>query len=127
MINFNDQSSLFKLIGNSLNKKIECFVIGGSAMMFYGAKAETKDVDLVFMNKDDMDDVVKALYDIGFNEKESIIKIFRRYEAAKNKPVMMIKDDIRFDLFLKEIITLKMSKTIIDRVKETHEFNNLII
>src|SRR3990167_8446256 len=125
MINFDEQSDLFKLIGSSLGKKTECFVIGGSAMMFYGAKAETNDVDLVFMNKNDMDCVVKALYDIGFEEKKSIIKIFRRYEAAKNKPVMMVKDDVRFDLFLKEIITFKMSKDIIDRVKETHEFNNL--
>jgi len=54
MINFDEQSDLFKLIGSSLGKKVECFVIGGSAMMFYGAKAETKDVDLVFMNKDDI-------------------------------------------------------------------------
>ena len=127
MISFNEQSDLFKLIGSSLGKKVECFVIGGSAMMFYGAKAETKDVDLVFMNKDDMKDVIKSLYDIGFEEKKTIVKIFKRYESARNKPVMMIRGDGRFDLFLKEIITFKMSENIIDRVKEIHEFNNLII
>ena len=54
MINFEQQLELFKFIGNNLEEEVECLVIGGSAMMFYGAKTETKDVDLVFMKKSDL-------------------------------------------------------------------------
>lgn len=51
MINLEEQISLFKIIGSQLKNKVECIVIGGSAMMFYGAKNATKDVDLVFFKK----------------------------------------------------------------------------
>ncbi len=40
---------------------------------------------------------------------------------------MMVSKDDRFDLFLEEVITFKISDAIIKRVKEKHEFNNLII
>ena len=49
MINFEQQLELFKFIGENIEDKVECLVIGGSAMMFYGSKTETKDVDLIFM------------------------------------------------------------------------------
>ena len=127
MINFDQQLDYFKLIGKELNVKRECFVIGGSAMMFYNAKSETKDVDLVFMDKEAFNDIKNILVKLGFEEKKSLIRIFKRYEEAHNKPIMMIGKETRFDLFLNEIITLKMSDSIIDRVRESHEFENLII
>jgi|SRR3989344_6160704 len=129
MTNFDEQLDLFKLIGIELKKRIECYVIGGSAMMFYGAKVDTKDVDLVFLNKKDLEQIKNVLIQIGFEEKKSLVKIFRHYEEGKHeyKPVMMIRKDTRFDLFLKEIVCFKMSNTIIDRIKESHEFNNLIV
>lgn len=127
MIGFDEQLEFFKLIGTELNKKVICYAIGGSAMMFYGAKVETKDVDLVFLNKEELDLVKKALYNIGFEKKKTLITIFKHYELAKNKPVMMVGKDTRFDLFLNEIITFRMSESIIDRVKEVHEFKNLIV
>ncbi|MBW2966546.1 nucleotidyltransferase [Candidatus Woesearchaeota archaeon] len=127
MITFKEQIELFKLIGRELKKKIECFAIGGSAMMFYGAKETTKDVDLVFMEKKDFDLIKKTLYKIGFNEKKNIVKIFEHYEVAEKKPVMMEGRDTRFDLFLKEVISFKISDSILERAREIHEFENLII
>lgn len=127
MITFDQQVKFFKLIGNTLKRRTECYVIGGSAMMFYGAKAETLDVDLVFLNKKDLDEVKEALISMGFEIKSSLIKVFKRYETASNKPIMMVRKDERFDLFVKEIISSSMSESIIQRVKETHEFNNLIV
>ena len=52
MINLEEQIGLFKIIGSQLKSKAECIAIGGSAMMFYGTKLTTKDVDLVFLKKD---------------------------------------------------------------------------
>ena len=127
MINITDQNELFNLIGAKLDEKVECLAIGGSAMMFYGAKTETKDVDLVFLDKKSFNLAKKALYDIGFNEKKNINPIFAHYDIAKDKPVMMEGRDTRFDLFLNEVIGFKISSSIVDRVKEVHEFGNLII
>ena len=127
MINITGQNELFKLIGAKLEQKAECLAIGGSAMMFYGAKTETKDVDLVFIDKKPFDAVKKALFEIGFDEKKNIKVIFAHYEIAKNKPIIMEGMETRFDLFLNEVISLKITPAILDRTKEVHEFSNLII
>ena len=68
MIDLKQQEELFKVIGERLKKKIECYVIGGSAMMYYGIKANTKDVDLVFLNLGDRTLVKEILNDIGYLE-----------------------------------------------------------
>jgi len=128
MVNLKEQTDLFELIGKELKEKVECFVIGGSAMMFYGAKDNTKDVDLVFLDKKELEQVKKALFQAGFEEKKSLVKIFRHYkDNHKYKPIIIVRNQDRFDLFLKEVICFKISNTIIERIKESHEFNNLVI
>lgn len=126
MITQDEQIDLFNLIGKELEQRVECLAIGGSAMMFYGAKESTKDVDLVFMNKKEFELIKNSLRKIGFDERKNIT-IFKHYYIPKNKPVMMEGKDTRFDLFLKEVISFKISENILERVKETHEFGNLII
>ncbi len=127
MINITEQNDLFNLIGAKLDEKAECLAIGGSAMMFYGAKTETKDVDLVFLNRKPFELVKKALYELGFDEKKNIRPIFAHYDVAKDKPVMMEGRDTRFDLFIKEVIGFKISDSITSRAKEVHEFGNLLV
>ncbi len=130
MIAFKDQEDLFKLIGNELKEKTECIVIGGSAMMYYNTKEETKDIDLVFMDKKAFDDVKNALKNLEFIERKSVIKIFKHYELLekeKRKPIFMEGKNIRIDLFLKEVICFEISETILNRITEVHEYNNLIV
>src|SRR3990167_57836 len=128
MVKINEQTQLFEIIGAELEEKIECYVIGGSAMMFYGAKEDTKDVDLVFLKNKDLEKVKKILEKINFKDKKELVKIFRRYEDKKNRPIMMVgKEGERIELFFKEIITFEMSNSIVKRVTETHEFNNLLV
>ena len=126
MITFQQQIEFFNIVGKELDEKVECVAIGGNAMMFYGFKKLTKDVDLVFTSREDLNKVKKALYDSGFEEKTNI-KIFKNYEVIDTKPIMMEGKETRFDLFCKEIICFKMSDSIINRVKESHEFGNFII
>ena len=126
MINLQEQIGLFKIIGSQLKDKIECIAIGGSAMMFYGAKNATKDVDLVFSKKDDLDAVKNILYNSGFNERKNIKGIFREDENA-GKPAMMDGKDTRFDMFLNEVIGFKIHKDIVERIREVHDFGNLVI
>ncbi len=128
MVKVNEQLRFFEIIGAELDERTECYAIGGSAMIFYGAKEETKDVDLVFLEKKDLEKVKGVLEKMGFRNKEELVKIFRRHENNKNRPIMMVgKNDEMFDLFFKEIITFEMSDTIVNRVTSTHEFGNLIV
>ena len=126
MINLQEQISLFKIIGSQLKNKVDCIAIGGSAMMFYGAKNATKGVDLVFLKKEDLIAVKNILYSSGFNERKNIKGIFRENEAA-GKPVMMDGKDTRFDLFLNEVIGFKIHKDTVERIKEIHEFGNFTV
>src|SRR3990167_8197845 len=127
MINFQEQISLFKnVIGNQLKKRVECIAIGGSAMMFYQAKNSTKDVDLVFLKKEDLEEVKEILFKSGFNERKNIHGIFREDEDT-SKPVMMESPETRFDLFLNEVIGFKIHEATIERLREVHEFGNFIV
>lgn len=125
MIDFNRQLDLLKIIGSELKKKIEVLVIGGSAMMFLGAKTETKDIDLVLLSKNDFILIKEVLEKIGFSKRA--LKITRGNYQAKFSPIFLERGDVRFDLFLNEVICIKITKEILDRVKEVHEFDNLIV
>src|SRR3989344_2526628 len=127
MINLQEQIDLFKnVIGSQLKNKVECIAIGGSAMMFYGAKNATKDVDLVFLKEKELIAVKEILYNSGFNERKNIKGIFREDEDA-GKPVMMDGKETRFDLFLNEVIGYKIHEKVIERIREVHEFGNFIV
>ena len=125
MIDFNRQLDLLNIIGNELKRKIEVLIIGGSAMMFLGAKTETKDIDLVLLNKNDFILIKEVLEKIGFSKRA--LKITRGNYQAKFSPIFLERGDVRFDLFLNEVICIKITKEILDRVKEVHEFDNLIV
>lgn len=132
MINLKEQIELFKLIGSELGIKTECLVVGGTAMLFYGAKETTKDVDIITMDEQSFDAIKKALENIGFAER-NLFTIFKHYELIelvkkdKRKPVIMESKDIRMDLFCREIICFKVSDSMLERVREVHELNNLIV
>lgn len=121
MIGLEEQIKLFKLIGSELEKKVECLVIGGSAMMFYGLKSSTKDVDLVLINKSAYESTKKVLKKIGFSERKHIAE--KGYERI---PALLERRDARFDLFYKKVIKFEISEGILERIKEIHEFDNFI-
>lgn len=125
MINFDRQLDLLNIIGNELKREVEALVIGGSAMMFLGSKTETKDIDLVLLTESDFTLIKKTLEKIGFRKRE--LKIIRGNYEAEFIPIFLDRGDVRFDLFLKEVVCIKITKDILDRVNEIHKFGNLIV
>lgn len=120
-----NQLDLFKLIGNTLKEKTECVLIGGSAMMFYNCKESTKDIDLVAFNKKNFNSLKEALLTLSFKSRSSS---FKYKELSKEKPIILEnKEKQRIDLFLKEVICFEITDSILTRIREVHEFNNLII
>ncbi|MBI5871491.1 nucleotidyltransferase [archaeon] len=124
MTTFDDQIELFKAISSRLDEKVECLLIGGSAMLFYGAKKSTKDIDLVLLQKEGFNRLKETLKKLGFREKYFI---YKHQKAAEKSLFLEDKEGRRIDLFLKEVVCFNISKTILSRIKEVHEFGNLIV
>ena len=110
-----EQAALLKFIGSSLKKKTECMVIGGSAMMFYGIKKTTKDIDMVFSSEKERKDAALALENAGF---------YKKY--FKDKDIFLLeRNGMKIDMFLKKIFKFFLSNSMMERKKEVHEFGNL--
>jgi len=123
MINLEQQNELFKVLGEKLKKRIECYVIGGSAMMYHGMKPSTKDIDLVFDHEKDREEVEKILKNIGYKERETRVIYF----GKKNTPLLLQRDEARFDLFLNKIISTVLSEGMKERVELIYEYDDLIV
>ncbi len=114
---------MFDLIGGKLRKKTEAILIGGSAMLYHGTKEATKDIDIVFSKEEDRDAVIKALYELGFRERDSRIL----YRNRKDLPILMQREDDRIDLFCRKIIYFRLSKTMVERADAVYEHGNFIV
>lgn len=122
MIGFDEQKKIFQLIGNLCERKIECLVVGGSAMLFYNFKSATKDVDLIFQTEEDRKHIEKVLLGLKFMKSVE--------ESSKEDrflPSRFERDEFIFDLFAGGIFRFKISPGIKERITEKVEFKNLII
>src|SRR3989344_3256630 len=124
MINIQQQEVLFNAIGNILQKKIELYAIGGTSMMLRGIKDATLDVDFVFDNNEDRNEIISALRRL--RAKESDVTLI--YGSRDNTPEVLELDNVRFDLFMNKIITSIFSEKMKERAKQAHEFGrNLVV
>jgi hypothetical protein len=108
MINTKDQEELFKLIAEYLEKDIECFAIGGTAMMFASYKNTTKDIDLVFKTIEDRNVFIKAIEKLGYSNK-AIGNIYdNKRKELFSKPLIYSRGEERFDLFVDSVFGFKL-------------------
>jgi hypothetical protein len=121
MTNIDEQEQIFKLIGSNLKKKIKCFVIGGSAMLYYKLKDITKDIDIVLANEEDRRYVLSIMKKLGYAERNSKML----YVNKKNVPILLQRQQDRFDLFNRKIINLQFSDEMASRIKIVYEYENL--
>ena len=118
MINIEKQNQLLLSISKRLKKKIICYAIGGTAMMFYELKNSTKDIDLVFENENDRKTFIESLESLGYSKMDSRIV----YGKKKNQPEMLKLGDERIDLFLLEVISFVFSENSKKRIDTIREF-----
>ena len=121
MTDLKEQEDIFKLIGASLKKKTECFVIGGSAMMYYKIKNITKDIDIVLLNEKDRQYVLETMKNLGYAERNSGML----YVNKKNVPILLQRGQDRFDLFSRKIINLKFTDEMAGRANLAYDYSNL--
>ncbi|MBI2137451.1 hypothetical protein HYU12_02945 [Candidatus Woesearchaeota archaeon] len=122
MINYDDRIELLKLIGNTIEKDTACWAFGGNAMMFYGYKDETKDIDLLFEEEKERAEFIRAIEKLGFAET-STFKIYVPEKLRdKHKPLMYCRHDIRFDLFVRKVFKTLISPRMKENIYALHEF-----
>ena len=122
MLTHNDQMDLFRKISTKLKKDVLCWAFGGTAMMFYGYKDDTKDVDLLFENIEDREEFIRVLELMGFNETSSFNVYIKMRQRSKGKPVMMEKEGARLDLFSEKIFSTILSDGMKNDKFAVHDF-----
>src|SRR3989338_9314098 len=122
MITYEDQMNLFSLIAKQLKRDIACYAFGGNAMMFYGYKDETKDVDLLFEDNEQRKEFISALGFLGYSEHSPITIYIPEKLRDPHRPLMYRKGDGRFDLFAKKIFKTIISPKIKENLFAVHEF-----
>lgn len=122
MLTHKDQLQLFTILSKKLTKDITCWAFGGNAMMFYGYKEETKDVDLLFENEKDRDEFITILKGMGFEETSPVTVYIPEKLKEKRKPIMLKRLDYRFDLFAKSIFRTELSPKMKEDKYAVHEF-----
>ncbi len=120
-IGVKEQEDLFNLIGRTLKKRVVGYVVGGTAMIFLNLKEKTKDIDIVFAKRNDYETFKDVLLELG--AKQSSFKIINPEKIS----AILELGEARFDLFFENLIQFRLTASIISRVREAHEFFNLVI
>lgn len=122
MIQQEDQESLFRLISSYIKKDVICYAFGGTAMMYYGYKTVTKDIDLLFESEMDYNAFADAIIVLGY-KKTSMISVYpSALIKEKRKPEMFTRGDERFDLFLKYVFQTAFREEMKKRFFGRHDY-----
>ena len=113
---------LFGFISKDITADIECYAFGGTAMMFYGYKNDTKDVDILFEKEANREEFVRVLQNLGFEEKTPGGIYLPEKLKDKHRPMMYVKGEGRFDLFANKIFHTVISPKMKEDIYAMHEF-----
>lgn len=122
MTMYEEQTDLFELISKDIEMNIECYAFGGNAMMFYGYKDETKDIDLLFEDEVSRDEFIRVIKALGFKETTLVNIYVPEKLRDKNVPRMFKREDSRFDIFLKKIFKTVISPKMRGDLYAVHDF-----
>jgi len=124
MIAIQDQQNLLIKIARKISRPVTTYAIGGTAMMFWGLKDSTVDIDLVFTQESERKEFKRAAKSLGHPDMDSTIV----YGKRENIPEMIQLPEARIDLFLNDVINFRFSENMQARAKEIHQFDiNLFI
>ena len=122
MITTEDQDALFRLISSYLKKDIVCYAFGGNAMMYYGYKSATKDIDLIFERREDAAEFVRAIISLGYKKMSAVQVYPEELSKESGKPEMYTRGDERFDIFVGSVFRTKLSEGMKKRFYARHDY-----
>lgn len=92
--NFSDVTSLFRELDANLKRNVDVFLIGGGALMKYGLRDETKDIDIVVSSNEEYMGLTEAIRSVGFVEQTPGIEYGRMALSD-----IHVRNEYRIDLF----------------------------
>lgn len=101
-----------------LKREIVIYLIGGSAMSYYGIKDATKDIDVLFENQYDCGDFFNSITELGYETSEQYFPPVIQMEAT----FFVYKDDeIWIDLFVENVMgKFELTESIKNRSVKTN-------
>ena len=120
----NDQMTLFNLISKEIKRDIVCYAFGGNAMMFYGYKDETKDIDILFEHEEERTEFIRVIKQLGYSETSALKIYIPEKLRDPYRPLMFKTEESRFDLFVKKIFKTLLSPKMKEDFFAIHEFKN---
>lgn len=112
-------------------KDTTIFIIGGLALINYGLKAATKDIDIVVRSKQELETLVSSLKRLGYHTLEYgvISKPYRKMETAR---ILENAEGFRWDIFHQQvcralIFTDTMASRAITFYEESHLHAKMVL
>ena len=112
-------------IGARARKRMDIYLIGGCAMSFRNLKESTKDIDIVFANKEDYEEFCETLSWAQYFEK---VKNSTEYIPLYANKMVENKDGFHLDLFVVKVCgKLNLSKGMISRAEKFRQYGNITV
>jgi hypothetical protein len=110
-------------ISGKVENQNKGYLIGGLAMILYGTKLATKDVDIVFDSQNDASLFVATMKNCGFHEVKNLTREYRDLEAHQ---VLESANGCRFDIFVRVVCNcLVLTAGMKKRAREVFSAGNL--
>ena len=110
-------SNELEKVGNALIKPVDLYLLGGAAMIRYGLKAATKDIDVLFAKRKEVDELVLVLEGAGYNKIETR-RLTPEYKMMSATRILENADGFRWDIFHEYVCKkLRLSSGMIKRAK----------
>jgi hypothetical protein len=105
----------------------QIFIIGGLALINYGLKEATKDIDVVVLRRRDIEIIIKSLAIIGYHTLENAL-VTRPYETMEISKIMENNEGFRWDIFYQTICNrIVFSNNMVSRSTEFYSKNKTVL
>ena len=108
-------------LATEIPKQTTIFIIGGLALINYGLKAATKDIDIVVRSRQELETLVSSLERLGYHSLGYVVisKPYKKLEAAR---ILENADGFRWDIFHQQVCkALIFTDTMAARAKTFYE------
>jgi len=126
-IGFNEKYVFTELekVGNALAIPVNLYLLGGAAMIRYGVKTATKDIDVLLSTQKEVEGLVLALEISDYKQKQTS-KLTSEYRMMSATRIFENADGFRWDIFYEYVCKkLRLSSGMIKRAKILLEIGQL--
>jgi len=112
---------LFKEVNKHLTTCVNLYTIGGAVLLYHGLKPSTKDIDLILIDKDELNNFHHALSSMQF-QTTLPTGPYKKLNLSK----ILVREDFRIDLFFQYVCKkFILSKNMQKRAKRVQKLDHI--